>query len=914
MKFPFVLLGIVLLACETLTAEVKIRGAHFGNWFVTDEMVTFSTSGELADDCLVDVTVFAADGRTIFRDRIAGRNFKKTGWQRPFKTPGYYEAEFAVDGKPLTESFTAVVKRPDPKNRAVMREAAKQEFAIARHGFVVAAHPTRPASEISPVFGASPHMEFYQKALPLAKLVGFHSIRVHHVPWGIVEPERGRYDWSYPDDFMKVAHENGFANSNIIINTFNTPRWASPHPEEDWFDNCITVWGCYAPKDLNDWKNYLRRMMERYPDLQAVELGNEPNLPGFSCFWHDTPENFYLQQKVGYDAIKAVAPKTSVWLGGGPGLAFYEKLLRLGGGTYFDVLPVHGSLPEPGEYWAIEKKLRMAAKPVVNSEWHAGLLAPGDKVFPSDRELARRMLLHFLTQVKIGIREIYLFSIMNIWNSERESLQFYLNNNIMAIHVSGLFRRAPYAEPRYLAASWHTFTDLIRGPIRVGDGYRFADGMAQKAQLLESDAGPLLIVWNEAAIPMSPHPALLRAAAGGTVLRADGSPVENFAGEKLAVDIYYIVKTPDLAVIRRWTNRDDLLKMTDPRAQLDKKWRTGYVCRPLFDARLNGPEKAEWTRVSTPVKCDSKAQCGPLAVRFAVGIADGKLDLIVRVNDAVHWPDPTGRAPWNGDSLQFAVDTRNRGIETDQVEFIALREKSGRAVLRKVAAPAIGGDLPTRYTMPGKLPGAEVANAECRIDRKGNETTYRIRLDMVELYPLVFQTGDEVRFSLLVNNNDGRGRAAWWEWSSGIGQAKEPRLYGTLVPATGKSVIFQQSDLVIKGWAGDFELKNSTATIRIETRQSQAAGFGTWPKPVVPGGSYRVCFSACGNIRLQVLATGKTLPRLDVVPPLQLEPRWKSYEYTMRIPNSASDCAISFLAWDQKNCWYEIKDFSVIGL
>ena len=39
---------------------------------------------------------------------------------------------------------------------------------------------------------------------------------------------------------------------------------------------------------------------------------------------------------------------------------------------------------------------------------------------------------------------------------------------------------------------------------------------------------------------------------------------------------------------------------------------------------------------------------------------------------------------------------------------------------------------------------------------------------------------DCIRFSLLVNNNDGEGRLGYLEWSSGIGNKKDPTLYGAL--------------------------------------------------------------------------------------------------------------------------------------
>lgn len=150
------------------------------------------------------------------------------------------------------------------------------------------------------------------------------------------------------------------------------------------------MWGCYAPKNFNDWANYLTELMNRYPGLKAVELMNEPNFPGFSCFWHDTPERYQELMRTGYEAVKSASPRTAVWLSGGINSIFYENFLRNGGGGYFDILPVHGP-QNPGEYRSAERLTGTPHKPIVNSEWHACLLVPGrDAPYPSDRALAKK--------------------------------------------------------------------------------------------------------------------------------------------------------------------------------------------------------------------------------------------------------------------------------------------------------------------------------------------------------------------------------------------------------------------------------------------------------------------------------------------------------------------------------------------
>ena len=51
---------------------------------------------------------------------------------------------------------------------------------------------------------------------------------------------------------------------------------------------------------------------------------------------------------------------------------------------------------------------------------------------------------------------------------------------------------------------------------------------------------------------------------------------------------------------------------------------------------------------------------------------------------------------------------------------------------------------------------------------------YLIRLKKSELYPLILKPGDNLRFSLLVNDNNGQTRVGYLHWGDGIGDSKDP--------------------------------------------------------------------------------------------------------------------------------------------
>lgn len=114
----------------------------------------------------------------------------------------------------------------------------------------------------------------YKKAIPLARLVGIHSIRIHALRWDRLKTEPENINWSTVDDFMRLARENGFPDDRITFHIF-VPEYAA-----------------VMPKNLDDWRKFIRRVMRRSPEVKCYELWNEPHLIGFSCFWADSTEHF----------------------------------------------------------------------------------------------------------------------------------------------------------------------------------------------------------------------------------------------------------------------------------------------------------------------------------------------------------------------------------------------------------------------------------------------------------------------------------------------------------------------------------------------------------------------------------------------------------------------------------------------
>lgn len=168
-----------------------------------------------------------------------------------------------------------------------------------------------------------------------------------------------------------------------------------------------------------------------------------------------------------------------------------------------------------------------------------------------------------------------------------------------------------------------------------------------------------------------------------------------------------------------------------------------------------------------------------LAARFAVAVGAHGLDLVVEVDDQVFHQPGTLTGLWNGDSVQFAIDSDGTGAWRNQTEFL-LAKRPQELWFVKTLVPSFDGDLPQRWSPAWK----QVAYARTRIEPRAGGMRYTSHIDASELYPFAYdaESAAPLRFSVLVNNSDGGGRGGWLEWGGGIGANKEPERFGKLLP------------------------------------------------------------------------------------------------------------------------------------
>jgi hypothetical protein len=713
-----------------------------------------NTAGEITG------TVYDSSGKKTVSIKSSAPVWK---WRPERK--GYYEIEF-------------VLKTVEGKQKKIISSYKIRENEFPRERFSVGVVPALPAMhERSGLFGFSDQLED-TRLYAVAKLLGFSFSRIHAIGWGTqfsnvgsaLEPERGKYNWTKLDKHIKELNHHGY---EIIGNILYTPRWASPHPEKTNINICVPEFSAYAPVKDEYITDFIRVLSDRYgKDIKIWELWNEPNMPGQSCFWNDTPENFARMFKTMSSAFRKYQPDCELWIGGlGPRasyLKFYELMLGYGLHRYYDKLALHGKLTDPREFQQIDKKLGVTSKAWVNSESH-DILYNQSPTVASEEQVALELIKHTLLKIKHGANKIALFSLLNL--AEMESLPTYFKMGSFT-HSAGLLRRRPQVEPRLAAVVYAVFTGMMERTPHIEGEYKLDNGRIHAVKI-NNGQKQLMLLWNTLSAP-APVPTILKDAA---IIDWEGIDVGTGANIQLTPGkVYYAIYTGNLTP--RLPEQQAVL-VNDNDTVTDKTPETGAV--------LNSTAKPKFIDKGwVYVKADSSSIAEKLSAKFQLNTSERGLELQVLVNDVRHvTANEKSGEHWNYDSLQFAIDTSGRGSNSGIVEFVATETQQG-PVFYKSIVPDFEGDLPSNWTMRLQ----EIKHGSLKITHpRPEQTLYAITVAWSELYPLVISPGKALRMSLLINNNDGMGRAGWLEWGSGIGAKKSAMDFGAIYFSKSEDIL-----------------------------------------------------------------------------------------------------------------------------
>jgi acetyl esterase/lipase len=147
------------------------------------------------------------------------------------------------------------------------------------------------------------------------------------------------------------------------------------------------------------------------------------------------------------------------------------------------------------------------------------------------------------------------------------------------------------------------------------------------------------------------------------------------------------------------------------------------------------------------------------------------LYLALEVIDDKHVQSLSGDAIWSGDSIQIGIGIANSD-GTVPSEYHELG----------VARGDTGALLKWRWQAPSGFNLGDAVDLQFAIDRVDSKTNYEIAIPWHELSHDIAQVkqGMKLKFSLLINDNDGEGRRGWLEYNSGIGTFKDVNAFGDL--------------------------------------------------------------------------------------------------------------------------------------
>ncbi|MFF2479460.1 alpha/beta hydrolase fold domain-containing protein [Paenibacillus sp. NPDC058071] len=145
------------------------------------------------------------------------------------------------------------------------------------------------------------------------------------------------------------------------------------------------------------------------------------------------------------------------------------------------------------------------------------------------------------------------------------------------------------------------------------------------------------------------------------------------------------------------------------------------------------------------------------------------LYITAEATDDTHFQQGSGIDIWSGDSVQFGIG-------------IANEDGSDPKVFSEMGAALGEGDrfLKWRWIAPTGMRADDSVQLEGGVVRRDGKTIYELKIPWEELNVNAsrIQAGLKLKFSLLVNDNDGDGRKGWVEYNGGIGTVKDVHQYG----------------------------------------------------------------------------------------------------------------------------------------
>jgi hypothetical protein len=196
------------------------------------------------------------------------------------------------------------------------------------------------------------------------------------VSWASMQPAPGQYAAHNVAGLRGAVAAAKAGGLKVLIVVTGSPGWASRGRG-----------GIAPPSDPASFGAFMGGMAQRLPAVDAWELWNEPDSPGFFAGAPD-PATYAGMLRAAYPAIKAAQPRAAVVTGGlvGNDMDFVEQLYRHGAQGSFDAVGVHTDTAcltnGPGRFYRDERGRIGRFTFTGYREVHAVMSAHGDGAKP----------------------------------------------------------------------------------------------------------------------------------------------------------------------------------------------------------------------------------------------------------------------------------------------------------------------------------------------------------------------------------------------------------------------------------------------------------------------------------------------------------------------------------------------------
>jgi len=691
--------------------------------------------------------------------------------------------------------------------RGRLTVGAMEHPVVARFAILAKELADRPDDEVPPWMGLVPQISRFQPEEIQTVTDFMHQLGVRHVRWEVgwhrIEPEAGVYDWGFTDQILDALSLKGF---NIM--------------------GCLTYWGpagrdvpgkmAWTPEGRAFWvDHYATPVFKRYgPRIKDWQIWNEPN-----AFWNEdpekatgfaiafgTPSNYYDLFLRSYQAGKRVSPDLNIMasLASTGQMESLKLLAGMGLLDHFDGLVVH-------TYGNHIRNLT-AARQWMDENGFAdkgigvGEVGQGGADGAAGAEMQQTVNVPEVFLSSAGVKGVFGVDWFSLTDSTGAPGYGLLNNE---------------DEPRLSAVAYHTVARLLSGAsggtsrtegavrihevqrtgrppltglwvqgdagsVRIGlrkkSGRQVDLGLGGETKWVELDGHPLLLEGDiEISMPlqmrMIPLPnGSLRIRwesgkplddAGKLTLTAEGLDPENqtlevaLTGRETEVEVPLKGATQGSAHRIRASWKSDVSGL-ESLADRNVEFTRAPKVTPEEALALTPPEGMPMWEVEDYVKYMDIPLDGPedLSAKMALGWTDEHLVLWIDQTDDI-WV-PATLQPWSQDGPQFALDPANlRSPHAFYVEYCF----------------GLGEDGPVAF-----VPEQPHYKPELLAKREGNKTLYRLLIPFADLN-VKPEAGMPMGATLIINENDGKGREGWLSWGEGVALSKDPSLYRQFILA-----------------------------------------------------------------------------------------------------------------------------------